>query len=151
MRRYCMTIPEASQLVLQAATLGRSGEILVLDMGEPVRILDLAESIIRLSGLEPYRDIDIEFTGLRPGEKLFEELSLTEEGAERTRHPKIWIGRTPTPDWTDAAGDLRELVACTNEHAEPLRAALAQLVPEYAHPAGRAILSLNLPTSDVPQ
>jgi FlaA1/EpsC-like NDP-sugar epimerase len=93
MKRYFMTIPEASQLVLQAATMGRGGEIFVLDMGEPVRIISLAEQLIRLSGLKPYDDIDIAVTGIRPGEKLFEEIALNEEDASKTRHPKIFIGR----------------------------------------------------------
>ena len=77
MRRYFMTIPEAAQLVLQAGAMGEGGEIFILDMGEPVRILDLAEEMITLTGLRPYDDIDIVFTGLRPGEKLFEELELS--------------------------------------------------------------------------
>lgn len=92
MTRYFMTIPEASQLVLQAAALGTGGEIFVLDMGKPVKILDLAEDMIRLSGLVPNEDIEIVFTGMRQGEKLFEELEMTGEGLERTRHPKIFIG-----------------------------------------------------------
>lgn len=96
MKRYFMTIPEASQLVLVAAAIGRPGEVLVLDMGEPVRILDLAEAVIRLSGLEPHRDVPIEFTGIRPGEKLFEELSLASEDVTRTRHPRIWVGVGPS-------------------------------------------------------
>jgi FlaA1/EpsC-like NDP-sugar epimerase len=134
MRRYFMTIPEAAQLVVQAAALGHSGEILVLDMGEPVRIVELAESLIRMSGHEPYDDIPIEFTGLRPGEKLFEELALTEEGAERTRHPKIWIGRTNTPDWETAGADLAELAALA-DRLEPatLRKTIAAHVPEFIH------------------
>jgi FlaA1/EpsC-like NDP-sugar epimerase len=132
MRRYFMTIPEASQLVLQAATLGNSGEVLVLDMGEPVRIVELAESMIRLSGFEPYEDIDITFTGLRPGEKLFEELSLSEEEAERTRHPKVWIGNTPRPDWGEAPSDLEDLGAVSDKATpETLRERLDDLVPEY--------------------
>lgn len=93
MVRYFMTIPEAAQLVLQAATMGQGGEIFILDMGEPVRILDLARDTITLSGLKPFEDIDIVFTGLRPGEKLFEELQTTGEEVAKTRHPKILIGR----------------------------------------------------------
>jgi FlaA1/EpsC-like NDP-sugar epimerase len=93
MTRYFMTIPEASQLVLQAGALGEGGEIFILDMGEPIKILDLAEDMIRLSGLQPYEDIDIVFSGIRPGEKLFEELEITGENLLKTRHPKIFIGK----------------------------------------------------------
>jgi FlaA1/EpsC-like NDP-sugar epimerase len=89
--RYFMTIPEATQLVLQAGCLGNSGEIFVLDMGEPVKIVDLAEELIRLSGFTPYEDIDIVFTGLRPGEKLFEELLVAGEGIRPTAHEKIKV------------------------------------------------------------
>jgi FlaA1/EpsC-like NDP-sugar epimerase len=93
MTRYFMTIPEASQLVLQAGALGTGGEIFILDMGEPVKIVNLAEDMIRLSGLTPYEDIDIVFTGVRKGEKLFEELEITGENLDRTNHPKIFIGK----------------------------------------------------------
>ncbi len=93
MTRYFMTIPEASQLVLQAGALGSGGEIFILDMGEPVKILDLAEDMIRLSGLTPYEEIDIVFTGVRKGEKLFEELEITGENLDKTNHPKIFIGK----------------------------------------------------------
>ncbi len=96
MTRYFMTIPEASQLVLQAGALGDGGEIFILDMGKPVRILDLAEDMIRLSGLTPYEDIDIVFTGVRKGEKLFEELEITGENLLKTHHPKIFIGKIAT-------------------------------------------------------
>ncbi len=89
--RYFMTIPEASQLVLQAGSMGERGEIFILEMGEPVKILELAEEMIRLSGYQPYKDINIEFTGLRPGEKLYEELLLNLEGIKKTHHPKIKI------------------------------------------------------------
>jgi FlaA1/EpsC-like NDP-sugar epimerase/lipopolysaccharide/colanic/teichoic acid biosynthesis glycosyltransferase len=93
MTRYFMTIPEAAQLVLQAGAMGQGGEIFILNMGEPVRILDLAKAAITLSGLKPFADIDIVFTGVRSGEKLFEELELTEEQMSKTRHPKIFIGK----------------------------------------------------------
>ena len=93
MTRYFMTIPEASQLVLQAGALGEGGEIFILNMGKPVKILDLAEDMIRLSGLQPYEDIDIVFSGIRPGEKLFEELEITGENLLKTQHPKIFIGK----------------------------------------------------------
>lgn len=93
MMRYFMTIPEAVQLVLQSGAMGEGGKIFILDMGEPVRILDIAEDTIRLSGLQPYHDIEIVFTGQRPGEKLFEELETSGEAIARTRHPKIYIGK----------------------------------------------------------
>ena len=90
--RYFMTIPEAVSLIMQAGAMAHGGEIFVLDMGEPVRIVALAENLIRQYGKEPYRDIPIEFTGLRPGEKLFEELLMSEEGLESTMNNKIFIG-----------------------------------------------------------
>ena len=95
MERYFMTIPEASQLVLEAGAMGERGEIFVLDMGEPVKIVELAERMIELHGYRPYEDIDIEFTGVRPGEKLFEELGHDSEAMTKTRHPKIFIGKIP--------------------------------------------------------
>lgn len=93
MQRYFMTIPEAVSLVLQASIIGNGGEVLVLDMGVPVAIVTLAEELIRLHGLEPYKDIDIEFTGIRPGEKLFEELLTAEEGTVASRHEKVFIAK----------------------------------------------------------
>jgi FlaA1/EpsC-like NDP-sugar epimerase len=87
-----MTIPEAVQLVIQTGAMAEGGEIFILDMGDPVRIMDLAENLIRLSGYTPGVDIDIEVTELRPGEKLFEELLLAEEGVEKTAHDKIYVG-----------------------------------------------------------
>ena len=99
MVRYFMTIPEASQLVLQAGAMGQGGEIFILDMGEPIRILDLAKDMITLFGLKPYEDVDIVFSGIRPGEKLFEELETVGESISKTRHPKIFIG--------DLSGDVQ--------------------------------------------
>jgi FlaA1/EpsC-like NDP-sugar epimerase len=93
MKRYFMTIPEAVSLVLQASILGKGGDVLVLDMGEPVNILEMAEELIRINGLEPYKDVDIEFVGLRPGEKLFEEILTAEEGTDATKHEKIFVAR----------------------------------------------------------
>jgi len=93
MKRYFMTIPEAVTLVLQASILGQGGEVFVLDMGEPVHIVDIAQELIRLHGLEPYKEIDIQFTGLRPGEKLFEEILTAEEGTDASCHEKIFVAR----------------------------------------------------------
>ncbi len=147
MVRYFMTIPEASGLVLQAAALGHAGEILVLDMGEPVKIVDLAVNVIRLSGFEPGRDIEIEYTGLRPGEKLFEELSLSAENAERTRHPKVWIGRSPAPTWETVDADLRALMRAADESSpDEVRALLKWLVPEFAADQG----TVRLPEDATP-
>jgi FlaA1/EpsC-like NDP-sugar epimerase len=93
MKRYFMTIPEAVSLVLQASILGNGGEVFVLDMGDPVKIIDIAKELIRIHGLEPYKDIDIQITGPRPGEKLFEEILTAEEGTEASRHEKIFIAK----------------------------------------------------------
>ena len=98
MTRYFMTIPEASQLVLQAGAMGKGGEVFLLDMGEPVKIIDLARNMIRLSGLEPDKDIHIKITGLRPGEKKYEELLTSEEGTNRTNHTKIFEASLDTVD-----------------------------------------------------
>ncbi|MEW6434125.1 MAG: nucleoside-diphosphate sugar epimerase/dehydratase [Myxococcota bacterium] len=131
MRRYFMTIPEASQLVLQAATMGRGGEIFVLDMGEPVKIVDLARDLITLSGLVPDKDIEIRFTGLRPGEKLFEELSTAEENAEKTRHPKIFIGKLPSRPFDEVARQIDGLLLGANEvTASDVVQRLRSVVPE---------------------
>jgi FlaA1/EpsC-like NDP-sugar epimerase len=93
MKRYFMTIPEAVSLVLQASILGKGGEVFILDMGDPVRIVDIAEELIRIHGMEPYKDIDIQFTERRPGEKLFEEMLTAEEGSDASRHEKIYIAK----------------------------------------------------------
>lgn len=106
MTRYFMTIPEAVQLILQAGAMGKKGEIYILDMGEPVRILDLARDLIRLSGLRPGEDIAIEFSGIRPGEKIFEELTYSEEQMARTAHEKIFVSAA---DCLDTSGVLRDV------------------------------------------
>jgi FlaA1/EpsC-like NDP-sugar epimerase len=140
MQRYFMTIPEASQLVLQAAAMGKGGEIFLLDMGEPVKIVDLARELITLSGFRPGEDIEIAFTGLRPGEKLFEELSIEGEDMQRTRHPKISIWKNIPTDRDVLRKGIAELFKLSKTEG---RAAIVdkirQLVPEYigndVHPA----------------
>ena len=134
MRRYFMTIPEACQLVLQAGSMGRGGEIFVLDMGEPVKIVDLARDLIALSGLREGDDIEIQFSGVRPGEKLFEELSTSEEQADKTRHSKIFVGRVPRQDPERVASSLAALADAVARTASPdaIRAALRAAVPGRA-------------------
>jgi FlaA1/EpsC-like NDP-sugar epimerase len=132
MRRYFMTIPEASQLVMQAGAMGQGGEIFILDMGEPVRIVDLARDLITLSGLRPGEDIAIELTGVRPGEKLFEELSTDAEHADKTKHPKIYIGRVKPHAWdatTTAVDALLQLARGAN--VEHVRDSLGAIVPAF--------------------
>jgi len=107
MRRYFMTIPEAVSLVLQASVIGQGGEVLVLDMGDPVKIVHLAEDLIRIHGLEPYKDIDIDYTGIRPGEKLFEEILSAEEGTIASRHKKIFITKNAE---TFSRADIERIV-----------------------------------------
>jgi FlaA1/EpsC-like NDP-sugar epimerase len=132
MRRYFMTIPEASQLVLQAGAMGAGGEIFILDMGEPVKIVDLARDLIILSGLRPDEDVEVRFTGVRPGEKLFEELSTDAEHADKTKHPKVFIGRIKPHEWDAIAAGVGGLLALTDgTEADRIRAALGELVPEY--------------------
>ncbi len=133
MRRYFMTIPEASQLVMQAGAMGQGGEIFILDMGEPVKIVDLARDLITLSGLRPDEDIEIEFSGVRPGEKLFEELSTATEQAERTKHPKVLIGRHQAHVFEEVVQGIAELLGVANGTAgDQVKSALSHLVPEYS-------------------
>lgn len=132
MKRYFMTIPEATQLVMQASAMGRGGEIFVLDMGQPVRIVDLARDLIRLSGFEPDRDVRIEFTGLRPGEKLFEEIGFDAEKMEKTRHPKIFTGRLqPAPREIVEENIRRLLEAAASGDPARVREELQRAVPEF--------------------
>jgi FlaA1/EpsC-like NDP-sugar epimerase len=131
MTRYFMTIPEASQLVLQAGALGTGGEIFILDMGKPVKILDLAEDMIRLSGLTPYEDIDIVFTGVRKGEKLFEELEITGENLEKTRHPKVFIGKIATYSSDEVASIVAAFTSAVEISDEKeIRRLFNQFLPE---------------------
>lgn len=133
MRRYFMTIPEAVQLVIQAGAMGEGGEVFVLDMGQPVRILDLAESLIRLSGLEPGVDIPIVVTGPRPGEKLFEELLTAEEGSTATRHKRIFAARIRPADhsWlVNKLATLRETIAEVGSRPVVI-SSLQNLIPTY--------------------
>lgn len=132
MRRYFMTIPEASQLVLQAAAMGEGGEIFVLDMGEPVKIVDLARELITLSGFRPGEDIEIEFTGLRPGEKLFEELSIEGENMLPTKHPKIAVWKNIPKDRQVLRNGIEKLleVAHTQNRSRIIET-LRELVPEF--------------------
>jgi len=129
--RFFMTIPEASRLVLQAGLMGRGGEVFVLDMGEPVRIADLARDMIRLSNLVEGRDIEIQYTGLRPGEKLYEELFDADvEAMEATDHPKILAAR-PEAIGLDATQVVEQLGRIVNSPANVVRQVLASLVPHY--------------------
>lgn len=134
MTRYFMTIPEASQLVLQAGALGTGGEIFILDMGEPVKIVNLAEDMIRLSGLTPYEDIDIVFTGVRKGEKLFEELEITGENLDRTNHPKIFIGK---------------IAKYTNDEVEQIVSNFRSAVEESDEPRIRQLFNEVLPEAQI--
>jgi len=132
MKRYFMTIPEASQLVLQAASMGKGGEIFVLDMGDPVKIVDLARELITLSGFRPGEDIEIVFTGLRPGEKLFEELSIDGEDMQQTRHPKIGIWTNIPMDRDRLRNSIDELIEIgkTQNRADIVEK-VKELVPEF--------------------
>ncbi len=130
-RRYFMTIAEAAKLVIQAGAMAKGGEIFVLDMGELIKIMDIAENLIRLSGLIPEEDIRIETTGLRPGEKLFEELMLDEEGIGKTSHKKIFTGRSPEISYKEVLYNIELLV---NNMSDPskLREAIKKVVPTYS-------------------
>jgi Predicted nucleoside-diphosphate sugar epimerases len=141
MTRYFMTIPEASQLVLQAGALGEGGEIFILDMGRPVKILDLAKDMIKLSGLTPYEDIDIIFTGVRKGEKLFEELEIKGEDLEKTLHPQVFIGKIATYSDDDVSSVLSRFEAEVREsNEEAIRRIFNDFLPEATiEVAGRPV------------
>ena len=131
MKRYFMTIPESAQLVLQASVIGQGGEVFILHMGEPVRIMDLAETLITLSGLKPHEDIQIIETGMRPGEKLYEELNFETEETVATSHPKIFINKLDTPEPETVRTALKVLARLVRERNEDeLRRFLNGLLPE---------------------
>lgn len=133
--RFFMLIPEAAQLVLQAGALAKGGEVFVLDMGKPVKIYDLACDLIRLSGLEPNKDIKIEVTGLRPGEKLYEELLMSEEGLTDTTHNKIYIGKPTFTSYNKLQSKLDQLEKLLIEDDnEIIKNKMAEIVPTYKRP-----------------
>ncbi|MGO1468508.1 MAG: polysaccharide biosynthesis protein [Tissierella sp.] len=130
--RYFMTIPEAVQLVIQAGSMAKGGEVFILDMGEPVKIMDLARDVIRLSGFEPDVDMPIKITGLRPGEKLLEELLMEEEGLTNTSHDKIFVGKPTFTDYRLLLKSLNELQILINEGAlEDIMSQVKMIVPTY--------------------
>lgn len=131
MTRFFMTIPEASQLVIQAGAMGRGGEIFVLDMGEPVKILDLAKDMIRLSGLQVGEDIEIECTGMRPGEKLFEELHVDGEEHSPTSHPKIMISLCDRKNLEEVTASLERLSGLADQATDEIRLELSRIVPQF--------------------
>jgi len=143
--RFFMTIPEAVSLILQASAMGQGGEIFVLDMGEPVRIDDLARQMIRLAGLEPGKDIEIRYTGLRPGEKLYEELFHEGEQCQKTSHPKVMLAASRTADWDTLQALLQELKEdCRLRNIEHLKQGLRRFVPEF-----QADVASTVPEGDV--
>jgi FlaA1/EpsC-like NDP-sugar epimerase len=131
MKRYFMTIPEASQLVMQAGAIGQGGEIFVLDMGQPIRILDLAKELIARNGLKLGEDIDIQITGIRPGEKLYEELSCDNEQIVPTPHDKIHVWQLPPADPIQVRGAIELLTGIIYSSPDSAVRALMQCVPEY--------------------
>jgi len=133
--RFFMTIPEASQLVLQAAAMGKGGEIFVLDMGEPVRIVDLARDLVRLSGLG-IDDIEIVFSGLRPGEKLYEELYFNDEEMQSTPHPKLFVAYHRPYSLAEVQHAIGEVSNLVHESQDDLRVKIKEIVAEYAEPVG---------------
>lgn len=132
--RYFMTIPEAVSLVLQAGAYAKGGEIFVLDMGEPVKILDLAKNMIRLSGLHEGEDIEIRFTGLRPGEKLYEELLMEEEGMQKTPNKKIFVGKPIDVDEKQLYEELELMKEAVGVESKDLRKMVKTIVPTYVLP-----------------
>ncbi len=131
MTRFFMTIPEASQLVIQAGAMGQGGEIFVLDMGDPVKIVDLASDMIRLSGFRPQEDIEIDFVGVRPGEKLFEELHIEGERHRETSHPKIMVAESTRVEYESICQSMARLRSIMNGPDQQILAELESIVPHY--------------------
>lgn len=129
--RYFMTIPEAVSLVLQAGAYARGGEIFVLDMGEPVKIVDLATNLIKLSGYKPGEDIEIKFTGLRPGEKMYEELLMSEEGLKKTANKMIYIGKPIEFDDDVFKKQLDKIYKDAYDETDNIREDIKEIVPTY--------------------
>ena len=145
MRRYFMTIPEASQLVLQAGALSEDGDIFILDMGEPVKIVDLAQDLIRLSGLEVGKDIEIEFSGIRPGEKLFEELNANLDELTKTRHASIFVVPESTQDVPSSVGEELKVFSEKVVDLKGLQIyrALRGFIPEFEPPQFKDVLNVE--------
>jgi FlaA1/EpsC-like NDP-sugar epimerase len=151
MKRYFMTIPEASQLVMQASAMGKSGEILLLDMGAPVRISDLAVELIKLSGFEPHVDIKIIYTGVRQGEKLFEELAFDAEQMSKTGHEKVFVGKLKPGDLAEVNEKLEALTQITNASSrDVVRAGLRKLVHEMRDPVDEHLRLRDVLADDQP-
>lgn len=129
--RYFMTIPEAVALVIQAGAYASGGEVFILDMGEPVKIIDMAKKLIKLSGYEPYADIDIKITGLRPGEKMYEELLMNEEGKKETNNNKIFIGKPIIFNDEEFILSLNEIIKKANSECKDIKEDIKKLVPTY--------------------
>jgi FlaA1/EpsC-like NDP-sugar epimerase len=144
-----MTIPEAVQLVIQAGAFASGGEIFILDMGNPVKITDLAWDLIRLSGFEPDVDIKIAYTGIRPGEKLFEEILTSEEGVSATKHNRIFVGKPGNFSWEELQFMLRKLEQVVSgktnlDRAEGIKKLLKQMVPTFNSPEVMEIFNQEL-------
>ena len=137
--RYFMTIPEAVSLVLEAGAMAKGGEIFVLDMGAPVKITTLAENLIRMYGKVPYKDVEIKFTGLRPGEKLYEELLMNEEGLTSTANKKIFIGKQIEINPEELLSDLQHLKQLAEDNnSDKTVAYLEKMVPTFNHKTNKA-------------
>jgi FlaA1/EpsC-like NDP-sugar epimerase len=130
--RFFMTIPEACSLVLEAGNLGKGGEVFIFDMGQSVKIKDLAEEMVRLSGLEPYKDIDIKFTGLRPGEKLFEELLYDKETMDTLKNKKIMIANVRVFDFQQVSMWMDKLIQTADSYdKKEIVKVMKEIVPEF--------------------